>query len=895
MQPQHAVEEERSYGKGVEVNIGNHSFVCVSILGRGSYSEVWRAKVTGGGAPCAEVALKEVRCSTQAELQQAIFEVQVLLALERSAVSNTIQHLHVPQCIAYKVEPCDKGWKVRTAMTVVSGESLDCFIRRPPPNGRTRLVALKWGCAWAVKMIRDMSPMLRLLSPIAWHRDVNSHNILIDHPPEAASEDDIARHTTFWLIDFGLAVDSQSWVTENGKWKTEYIGGDSRYWPPSSWIMHLLGPEGFHEREHLSEQYQRRLDIHGLGITAFELICTVALSAPPDEQEHLGAWDLVLEAWLQYREEVWQWWSAVYHVFSTGGDIAPVQAKLVEDRIIDQLLVLLGDIRQALRTCANQQSDLATSTLLHTIADMLDERSSVELSEVQTRLGEPPKPAAAVAGDDRVAQMPPSCLTVDNNTVAERRRSQPQRQESLRPRKTSQSGVQFVSPAPLNQPMRSKAQRIHSPVRNIADGGVVLAAPLLDLGQRPQTSRHRLPGGTAPAEHTIHTVSRQRLSPERIRGRDLSPQRPLSPRRPLSPVRTATVQLSKHQSVASQGAQALQDRVVPQDHEFGQNCNPAALQQCSSLADSKSTCSLAPADCAAAEPLALEHVFSCKSPGTAGSLPSVASGQVVEAASSLTGMWSPVPCSLPSRSPPQLGSPWLPRSSAPTLRTHGGASNKHSGSPWSCTDGPVPSRSPVPKCAEDGQTAGGRLPPPQVDMETLDGTLTSAPDRIASGDVSLFCEDTSFQSDPDFRRSIDVSQAALRARIRSLEASSEEHAKLRERIRSLEESLQRLGRESLERAKLGMEKLAEKYFPKAKQQEAMGLEVPPLSTSREGPATPASSSPRYTIPCRVPSNLEEDRGFEYLIGNTARGLPSASIGSVVTTNGTVGRGRVRGF
>merc|ERR1711957_255307 len=58
------------------------------------------------------------------------------------------------------------------------------------------------------------------------------------------------------------------------------------------------------------------------------------------------------------------------------------------------------------------------------------------------------------------------------------------------------------------------------------------------------------------------------------------------------------------------------------------------------------------------------------------------------------------------------------------------------------------------------------------------------------------------------------SQEALKARIRNLEASGDEHEKLRDRIRSLEESLQKLERESLERAKLGMEQLAEKYFPK---------------------------------------------------------------------------------
>merc|ERR1740121_2917002 len=68
---------------------------------------------------------------------------------------------------------------------------------------------------------------------------------------------------------------------------------------------------------------------------------------------------------------------------------------------------------------------------------------------------------------------------------------------------------------------------------------------------------------------------------------------------------------------------------------------------------------------------------------------------------------------------------------------------------------------------------------------------------------------------------------AMRVHMNSLEASRDEHEKLRERIMSLEESLQRLGRESLERAKIGMEKLAEKYFPKVKQYEALNVSTPP--------------------------------------------------------------------
>ena len=33
------------YAEGAEVRMGNHRFICIVALGRGSYGEVWRAKV----------------------------------------------------------------------------------------------------------------------------------------------------------------------------------------------------------------------------------------------------------------------------------------------------------------------------------------------------------------------------------------------------------------------------------------------------------------------------------------------------------------------------------------------------------------------------------------------------------------------------------------------------------------------------------------------------------------------------------------------------------------------------------------------------------------------------------------------------------------------------------
>lgn len=36
----------QDYAEGSEVRMGQHRFICISALGRGSYGEVWRAKAS---------------------------------------------------------------------------------------------------------------------------------------------------------------------------------------------------------------------------------------------------------------------------------------------------------------------------------------------------------------------------------------------------------------------------------------------------------------------------------------------------------------------------------------------------------------------------------------------------------------------------------------------------------------------------------------------------------------------------------------------------------------------------------------------------------------------------------------------------------------------------------
>mmetsp|Transcript_54917 Transcript_54917/g.100313 ORF Transcript_54917/g.100313 Transcript_54917/m.100313 type:complete len:1124 (+) Transcript_54917:138-3509(+) len=436
--------------EGAEVCLGDHLLRCLNVLGSGSYSVVWRAEVvrsvaSGGneeniGPPPVgsgfidanefptpgtrmllekEVALKDVLCRSNAVLRQSLFEVQLLLALERRVLlekgqnNNSVYPLRLPRCFAYKVDSEEDGWRVRTAMTRLPGEQLDDWLRRAatavttPSSTVPGIIdkriswtsQLKRGITMAERLVRQIGPTLQRLAPLAWHRDVNSHNVLVstDVAEGALLSDepkDLGNSAMFWLIDLGLAVDAHSWVSpdlansEGGSWRVTDIGGDCRYWPASSWMVHLYGADYLAERQDFCRQYQWRLDTFGLGITAVELLCSTALSArlmgaPPEDCETPSdvCWAILLDAWQRYYERAGHWWSQIYAVFSTGGDFRPVHAWLVEEGVADQVVTLMEDLRKGLRACM-ACADPESRLVLHVIAELIDEASDFDLGQL---------------------------------------------------------------------------------------------------------------------------------------------------------------------------------------------------------------------------------------------------------------------------------------------------------------------------------------------------------------------------------------------------------------------------------------------------------------------------------------------------------------------------------
>lgn len=409
------------YAPGVEVVIGNHRLRCSHVLGRGSFSEVWSGEEVGAQDRL-EVALKDIKCNNQSDLQQAIFEANMLLGFATCAHgSSQAPQVRIPRYLSHRVDNRQDAWRVRMAMTRVPGEPLDAFLKRTPPAGQDVQSAVRRGCMLAMQLIRQLAPTLERISHKAFHRDVNAHNVLLSETvsggrySNSADPEEAMSNASFWLIDFGLAVDSSTW---NTVWREADIGGDCRYWPQSSWFVSFWGADEMAQHKDLCSQYKSRLDVFGLGITALEVLCTVALDGSNAAGCHpelggaadglRGSWRRLLNAWTKYWTDVTRWHTMIYRVFSLGGDVGPLYQELAKESVVDKVRSRMATIRQCLRACVHRTEDPRIQSLLNVLAEMLDEGSSFGLREaMQALCGHESTPSAAQLLQHTQSYIPP--------------------------------------------------------------------------------------------------------------------------------------------------------------------------------------------------------------------------------------------------------------------------------------------------------------------------------------------------------------------------------------------------------------------------------------------------------------------------------------------------------
>jgi len=362
---------------GAIVTIGGKSFEVVKAIGEGTFGVVWGATPVGESERRDDVsiAIKEIVCESEQSVHETVYECEILHAL-RNVWGGTEDGVgRIPSFVSCSLEFVSiKEWRVRLAMSRIPGESVNRFLDRrkrereaglSEPCGR--IAQFSEACMFARELVAQLAPAFARISTLAYHRDVNPRNILVE---------DHCGIVRYGLIDFGLAVDATKWrVGETqvgdgealvGTWQVFGVGGDCRYWPVSAWLMLERGPKVLSVKPQLCLEYKTHLDLHALGITALQVFADLATDSriaqmqEANGSEHqcllLSSLAALCEAWRGYWEEVSSLWQRLFDAFRKSGDhhdLAMVKAEYRELAVHQRIGDHLRSLRTLLRTCCD--------------------------------------------------------------------------------------------------------------------------------------------------------------------------------------------------------------------------------------------------------------------------------------------------------------------------------------------------------------------------------------------------------------------------------------------------------------------------------------------------------------------------------------------------------------
>lgn len=343
------------------VRISGVSCQITELLGSGSFGSVWAAEVLDGSRD--EVAVKEINCRSFKAFEKAKYEASLLDKLKQGRILDAGDR--IPALIASETEQLGpEHWRVRLVMTKMPGQSVDQFLewwqRQRIPTAQTAGLSkcrrFLEACHFATQLISDIAPMLERVSAHAYHRDVNSHNIL--------AEFDDTLVPRYFLIDFGLAVDLEQWMQASPapkSWHFENIVGDCRYWPAAAWLQFEYGWTELDKCPALMTEYKTHLDLHALGITALQVWASVGgegvAEGMPQEIARLRA------AWSQYWQDATRYWERVHQCLRNGGDMNALKREYITEdvhNVIGQRLVAVrAAIQDAFVACTRAAETVA--------------------------------------------------------------------------------------------------------------------------------------------------------------------------------------------------------------------------------------------------------------------------------------------------------------------------------------------------------------------------------------------------------------------------------------------------------------------------------------------------------------------------------------------------------
>lgn len=433
-------EEERRVEElqpGACVRVADGTFEVTEAIGEGTFGVVWGAKCSSTGS---SIAIKEVKCASEEQAMDAMREAHILVSIRsavRGAECNEGRECgRLPLLVSWcsdRAGPAE--WRVRMAMTQIAGESLNRFLRRRrleldcqneiecATTGQPLTlphVQFAHACRVARELVSQLAAAFCRISALAYHRDVNPRNILVeDRAGDAAP--------CFGLIDFGLAVDAGSWRLGKaqspsgeivvGTWQVLGVSGDCRYWPVSAWLMLEQGPRALVARPTLCSEYKTHLDLHALGATALQVLAELA-PAPSSPLLPTGIDDCqkarvseavemlreLTAAWDRYWEFASRVWRRLFDAYrENDATLARVKAECrtseVHAKIAESLHAIRDAAKAASEACFKAPPDSglrAATPLLQALAVLIssgDEPSQSGWRKIQHLVG----PSEAVA------------------------------------------------------------------------------------------------------------------------------------------------------------------------------------------------------------------------------------------------------------------------------------------------------------------------------------------------------------------------------------------------------------------------------------------------------------------------------------------------------------------
>jgi len=379
------------------VEIASRVFKLLEVIGRGAFGVVWRAQEARLPE---DIAIKVVEAKDNPGFVAAAFEAELMQILQATCSHSS---KHMPRYIAHsaaKLNSQDGGGTVHIAMSYVPGGPLDKWlygisdelhktmdiaemVSGRLPGSQQGSMSLEGACTIAQELLKQLSTVFTAFQSLAFHRDVSSHNVLVDIA-EGRPE--------FALIDFGLAVRSGSWSQE---WRSSNLAGDPRYWTPATWMAFAFGFKylSTHPNPGFQKQYISRIDHFAVGILALE---TLFVLWQPDEafqQVNPTLWQ-VRVAWLEY----WTQSFRMFQMFHAKG--AQEVRQLIthsQGEGLASLVERLRHLRHALRAAAEQQVNKRCSELLALSADLISENGTTCWSDVPAALAQRTSEQASVA------------------------------------------------------------------------------------------------------------------------------------------------------------------------------------------------------------------------------------------------------------------------------------------------------------------------------------------------------------------------------------------------------------------------------------------------------------------------------------------------------------------